>query len=262
MFSRATRIESEESTRGIDVRISIDQLVKTYGGVTALDDVSLEIAPGQIVAIVGANGAGKTTLLRSLAGLAAPTKGEIRYDDQAFHRGRVDLRVRFAFLPDTPCVYPQLTVLRHVAMALKLYGAERPGIEDVVAQLLGEFDLLPLAESPLATLSRGELYKAALVAVLAVDPEVWMFDEPFASGMDPHGLKAFRRHAQAAAARGRTVLYSTQILEVAERFADAVCVLHCGKVRAFGAVDALRRPNGEVESVLESLFAELRLEET
>ena len=99
------------------MRISIDQLVKTYGGVIALDEVSLEIAPGQIGAIIGANGAGKTTLLRSLAGLAAPTKGEIRYDGQTFHRGRVDLRRRFAFLPDTPCVYAEMTVLQHVAMA-------------------------------------------------------------------------------------------------------------------------------------------------
>ncbi len=243
------------------MRISIDQLVKTYGGVIALDEVSLEIAPGQIGAIIGANGAGKTTLLRSLAGLAAPTKGEIRYDGQTFHRGRVDLRRRFAFLPDTPCVYAEMTVLQHVAMALRLYAAERPGVEDVVAQLLGEFDLLPLAESPLATLSRGELYKAALVAVLAVDPEVWMFDEPFASGMDPHGLTAFRRLARDAAARGRTILYSTQILDVAERFADAVCVLHRGKVRAFGAIEALRQPAGDVEGTLESLFAELRLGE-
>ncbi len=241
------------------MHISLGHLSKAYGGVTALDDVSLEIAAGQIVAIVGANGAGKTTLLRSLAGLAAPTQGEICYDGQPFHRGRVDLRRRFAFLPDTPCVYPQMTVLRHIGMAIRLYGAERPGIEDTVADLLREFDLLPLAESPLGTLSRGELYKAALVAVLAVDPEVWMFDEPFASGMDPHGLTAFRRLAREAAARGRTVLYSTQILELAERFADAVCVLYRGRLRAFGPVAALRQPNGDADNVLENLFAELRL---
>lgn len=244
------------------MQISIDHLVKNYGGVVALNDVTLEIAPGQIVAIVGTNGAGKTTLLRSLAGLAAPSQGEIRYDGQTFHRGRVDLRRRFAFLPDTPCIYPEMTVLRHIAMAVRLYDAERPGIEDAVARLLGEFDLLPLAESPLTTLSRGELYKAALVAVLAVDPEVLMFDEPFASGMDPHGLTAFRRLVRDAAGRGRTILYSTQILELAERFADAVCVLHHGRIRAFLAAESLRQANGDADNVLEKLFAELRMGET
>ena len=86
-----------------------------------------------------------------------------------------------------------------------------------------------------------------------------MFDEPFASGMDPHGLTAFRRLAREAAMRGRTILYSTQILELAERFADAVCVLYRGQVRAFGPVAALRQPNGDANNVLESLFAELRL---
>ncbi|HEV3024703.1 MAG TPA: ABC transporter ATP-binding protein [Pirellulales bacterium] len=242
------------------MHIELVHLTKHFGGVAALDDVTLTIDPGQIVAVVGANGAGKTTLLRCLAGIAASTQGEVRYDGQLFRRDRIDLRRRFAFLADVPFVYPDMTVLGHIAMALRLYEVERTGIESAVLEWLRELDLLPLAETRLNRLSRGQKYKAALAALLAVDPEVWMFDEPFASGMDPHGLTAFRRHAREAAGRGRTVIYTTQLLELAERFSDRVLVLYRGRRRAFDAVDVLRQPGTDDEGVLEGIFAELREE--
>ena len=242
------------------MRVELVQLTKHYGSLAALDDVSVAIEPGQIVAIVGANGAGKTTLLRCLAGIAAPTSGEIRYDGQCFRRDRIDLRRRFAFLADVPFVYPDMNVLRHIAMALRLYETQHDGIEATVLELLREFDLLPLAETRLKRLSRGQKYKAALAALLAVDPEVWIFDEPFASGMDPHGLTAFRRHAHEAIARGRTVIYTTQLLDLAERFSDRVLVLYRGRRRAFDSVEALRRPGGDGNAVLEGIFDELREE--
>ncbi len=84
-----------------------------------------------------------------------------------------------------------------------------------------------------------------------------MLDEPFASGMDPRGLTAFREHASAAAKQGRTIVFSTQILEVAERFADRVCILHNGRVHASGTIDELRRAASSTQ-VLEELFAQLR----
>ena len=233
---------------------SIRGLTKSYGATIALRDLSLELAPGQIVAILGANGAGKTTLLRCLAGIAGLDAGEIRYDNQPFRRDRLDLRRRFAFLPDTPYYYAEMSVLAHVGMVLRVYGTEPAGIEERIVELLGGLDLLPLAECPLGSLSRGQAYKAALAAVLAVDPELRLLDEPFASGMDPRGLALFREEARSAAARGRTVLYSTQILEVAERFADRICILDAGRIRAFGTMDELRGQAGTQNS-LADLFA-------
>jgi ABC-2 type transport system ATP-binding protein len=264
----------------ICMHVELVGVSKGYGSVAALDDVSLEVAPGQIVALVGANGAGKTTLLRCLAAIAAPSSGQILYDSERFERGRLDLRRRLMFLPDVPCYFHEMTVLRHIGMALRLYGVERPGLAEFVVEALADFDLLPLAESQFRRLSRGQIYKAALVALVAVDPELWLFDEPLASGMDPHALAAFRRRAREAAARGRTVIYTTQLLDQAQRFADRVCVIHRGRVRAFERVEALQpaeRPSpptplpggpgrGESASVaeegaLETIFAALRAEE-
>ncbi len=241
------------------MHIELRSLTKWFGKTPALAEVSVEFAPGQIVAVLGPNGAGKTTLLRCLAAIAAPDEGEIRYDGEPFLRDRLDQRRRLFFLPDFPIVYSQMTVLRYIGLVLKLYEADRPGVEDRVVELLHEFDLLPYIDAWFETLSRGQAYKAALAALIAADPELWMIDEPFASGMDPHGLDVFRKAARDAAAQGRTVLFTTQILELAEAFADRVCVLAHGRMQVCEEVAALkaRSTNGD-GGALSELFRQLR----
>jgi ABC-type multidrug transport system ATPase subunit len=240
------------------MRIELRGVLKSYAGVRALDRVKLEIAPGQIVALLGPNGAGKSTLLRCLSGIAAPDEGDIHYDEQPFNRGRLELRKRLHFLPDFPFLMMEQTVARNLGIILRLYDADAPGAEERVITLLKEFDLLTLAQTPVQFLSRGQAYKTALVALLAVDPELWLLDEPFASGMDPHGINAFKQHARAATARGRTVIYSTQILDVVERLADRACVIHKGEVRAFDTMENLRAAATDKSNVLEGLFTQLR----
>jgi ABC-type multidrug transport system ATPase subunit len=127
-----------------------------------------------------------------------------------------------------------------------------------VLDLLHEFDLLPLAMRMVGSLSRGQSYKAGLVSMLALDRELWLLDEPFASGMDPLGIDAFRRHARAAAARGHTIIYSTQLLDVAERFSDRVCLIHQGEIRAFDTLDRLRERAHDKDNVLGEMFRRLR----
>lgn len=242
------------------MEIVLESVSKRFGSMRALENVSLTIGAGQVVAVVGPNGAGKTTLLRCLSAIAAPDAGHILYDGERFNRGRIDLRSRLAFLPDFPLVFPGLTVARHIAMILGLYGIEGLDAAPAVTDHLHEFDLLPAVDTRVGQLSRGQIYKTALTALLSVDPELWMLDEPFASGMDPGGIAYFKRQARAAASRGRTVLYSTQILDVAERFSDRVCIIHRGKLRFFDTVANLPAHDGE-GSVLEEVFRKLREEE-
>jgi len=115
------------------VRIELHGLTKRYGSVPALDDVSLTIEPGQVVAVLGPNGAGKTTLLRCLSSIAAPDRGNMLYDGEPFRRDRLDLRRRVGFLPDVPFVYPDMTVLRHLGLVLRLYEADVEGVEETAA---------------------------------------------------------------------------------------------------------------------------------
>ena len=181
--------------------IQIENLTKTFDSRAALDDVNLTIDPGQIVAMLGPNGAGKTTLLRCLAGVSQAGRGRLLYDGDVFRRDRIDLRKRFHFVPDFPFVYPEATVLQHLTMILRAYLPEDAPIEEHVIELLDEFEILPLIDSIVSKLSRGQTYKVALTALMAVDPDVWILDEPFASGMDPHGIAAFRRRARSSTRR-------------------------------------------------------------
>lgn len=240
------------------MQVELHEVTKRYGRTVALEGVSLILDPGQIVAVLGPNGAGKTTLLRLLAGISGPDRGEVHFDGTRFNRNDVATRRRLMFLPDFPPLFPDESVLRHLAILLRLYRADSPGVEKRILDLLEELELLRLAEMPTATLSRGQLYKAALTGLITADPELWLLDEPLASGMDPLGLMVLRRELRAAAAAGRTVLYTTQLIEMAEGFADRLLVIAEGRVRAFGTPAELRAaanvPEGQV---LARLFSQL-----
>lgn len=240
------------------MRIELRAVTKTYRSIRALDHVSLQVEPGQIVSLLGPNGAGKTTLLRCLAGIAAPDKGAVYLNDQELRRDALELRRGVQFLPDFPFHFWEQSILRNIAIVLRIYEADVAGAEERVLELLRDFDLLPLALRPVSSLSRGQAYKAALVALIAADRELWLLDEPFASGMDPNGIDAFKRHARAAAARGRTILYSTQILDVAERFSERVCLIHKGAVYAYDTLEHLRATATDKDNVLAELFRDLR----
>lgn len=211
--------------------------------------------PGQIVAVLGDNGAGKTTLLRCLATLYTPDEGDILLDGERLERERIDLRKRLAFVPDQVRFNPSLAAISYIELVLRLYDREPENLIETVTELLSNFDLLALINRPLRTLSRGQRYKIAIVAALAVDPELWIFDEPFASGMDPRGIRAFRQHCLEATRRRRTIFYTTQILDIAERFSDVVCILRRGRLHAFGTLNQLREIAGQGDDVLESIFA-------
>ncbi len=233
------------------MRLELHGVTKRYGRTCALDDVTAEFQPGEIVAVIGANGAGKTTLLRCLAGLAAPDEGSVIVEDAPLRRDRLDVRRRMMFLPDFPPLFPGLSVLRNIGQRVLIHEADKPGIEERIAAWLLALDLLPLGEVPVATLSRGQTYKTALISMLAVDPEIWLLDEPMASGMDPQGIAFFRREARAATERGRTIIYTTQMLDVAEQFSDRVMILSDGGLKAFAPVAEITSgDSGGLESVL------------
>jgi ABC-type multidrug transport system ATPase subunit len=241
------------------MQVEFHSVDKIYGRTRALDRVSLSIDPGQIVAVLGANGAGKTTLLRMVAGLIRPDRGSVTYDGQPFRVDDLVLRRRLFFLPDFPPHFSGGSVLQSLGLLLRLYEADGPDAPARVVHWLEAFDLLELAEAPVASLSRGQSYKAALIALLVIDPELWLLDEPLASGMDSRGLSLFRAQAREAASRGRTVLFTTQLLDAAERFADRTCILHDGEVRIFESMATLRnRTTDTSDGVLAPLLEPLR----
>lgn len=250
--SRRTVCARLRSRRRWAIRIRIDDVGKTYGATKALTGVSTEIEPGTLVALIGLNGAGKTTLLNCLGGLVIPACGGIWFDDEPLERSRVDLRRRLMYLPDRPPFLAEMTVLRHITTVLSLYGRSNLELAPRVEALLEALDLLPLIDKRMGLVSRGQAYKASLLCMLALDPEVWLLDEPFASGTDAVGLRVFKDHALGAVRRGRTIIYTTQIVEVAESFSDRWWVLNEGRLDYDGP------PTTESEGALDGLLHRLR----
>ncbi|NDD29512.1 MAG: ABC transporter ATP-binding protein, partial [Proteobacteria bacterium] len=218
-----------------------------------LRDISLDISPGTITAVLGTNGSGKTTLLRLLAGILAPTRGEVRYDEAVLTRRRLDLRRRAMFIADAPLVLPESALISWIGTCLRVYEVERPDVEAAVSRLLDDLDLATMAGIPLANLSRGQVYKAALASLLAVDPDLWLLDEPFASGMDPAALSLFTDAARAAAGRGRSVVFGTQMLDLATRLADRVIVLHGAGVARSGSMQDIAADGEGLHAMFEQL---------
>lgn len=237
------------------MNIRIERVSKEFAGIWALEEVTLELEPGQVVGVLGANGAGKTTLLNCLAGIVSPSGGKIYYDGERFHRGKMELRRRLMYLPDFPMAFAGMSVLQHIAMCVRLYEKAEPDAESVAA-ILDQLNILVYAGMPLGSMSRGQLYKAGLAGLLVIDPELWILDEPLASGMDPMGIAYFKQQAKAAAERGRTVVYTTQILEIAEKFSDRICVLDHGGLRLNGRAGELW--GGENRGSLEEVLVNLR----
>lgn len=224
--------------------LTVKNLTKRYGRKVVLNGIDLELAAGEAVAVVGVNGVGKTTLLECVAQIQLPTSGEVRIQGEVLHRERIDLRRQFAFLPGIPET-DFGTPLSYIGTVVAAYGCDSlPEMPNRIVELLEHFEVHELVRSRWSHLSRGQQYKMLLVALIATDPVIWLLDEPFSAGMDPMGIRQLRQKIrQAVEERGRSVIFTTQILEVAARTADRICVMHLGKVVANKATSELLEGN-------------------
>ena len=211
------------------MKIKLCGLSKKMGGTAILDSIETRIDGGQVVSLIGCNGAGKTTLLKILATLSAPSSGDLLFDDQVLTRKRIDLREKLHFLADQPYFLSRNPV-DHICLAAAYYNRPVGDLKSQIVDWLKEFDLLEHADSSIANLSRGQKYKVAFIGLLAADPELWLLDEPFAAGVDPTGISAMKRKINKKVGQGGTVIYSTQIVELAASFSDRILILHKGKL--------------------------------
>jgi iron complex transport system ATP-binding protein len=212
----------------------------TRGGRSILSEVSLTAGPGDFIAVIGPNGAGKSTLLSALAGLIAPTSGEISLDGILLPRiSRKGLARRRAYLPQNPvCEWP-LSVERLVALGLTAHlpvlGSLSPGYDVAITQALAAHDLSDRRGQPVTTLSGGEFSRAMLARAMVGSPQLLIVDEPV-TGLDPAHAFAAMARLSAWAASGRTVIASLHDLTLAARYASSILALKQGRVAGTGVL--------------------------
>ena len=216
--------------------LHLTNVSRWYGNVVAVNDVTFEIGPG-ITGLLGPNGAGKTTLLHMMAGFLAPSAGEVRLDDTPTWR-HPELYRSIGFVPEREAVYDFLTGRQFVEASARLQDVPDPVA--AAERAIGMVDLAAAAKRAIGGYSKGMRQRVKVAAALVHDPPVLILDEPF-NGMDPrqrlHMMDLLRRMA----AEGRTILFSSHILEEVERLSDRVLVVVAGRLAASGDFRRIRR---------------------
>lgn len=220
--------------------IQLTHVRKRFGRLVALDDVSLQVQPGTVTAILGANGAGKSTLIRLLLGFDQPSSGSIRIQDMNPATHALEIRGRCGYVPDAPALYDWMTVDEIGWFAAGFYPT---GYQDEFAKLTRRFALT--GSQKISTLSKGTRAKVGLAVAMAHRPPLLILDEP-TSGLDPLVRREFLESMVDVASEGRTVLLASHQVSEVERVADDVIVLLNGRIICHERLDDLKQSVQEI----------------
>src|SRR5687767_14051096 len=236
--------------------IETHDLVKRYGAFTAVDGVTLAVAPGQIHGFLGPNGAGKTTTIRMIAGLLKPTAGRISVNghDLAAHPEKA--KASLGFIPDRPFIYEKLTAREFLRFHGGLYGLDGPHVETRATEMLELFELRRWEHELVESFSHGMKQRLVMSAAFLHRPQAVLVDEPMV-GLDPRGARLIKDVFRRMAGRGVAILMSTHTLEVAQELCSRISIIHKGKIIAQGTVDEVRQMAGEGDDRLTPVFLRL-----
>ena len=223
--------------------IELIDLVKRFGELTAVDGLSLTVAHGEFLALLGPNAAGKTTTIKMAAGLMKPTSGSVRVAGFDVLTQPLEARKRLAYVPDFPFLYDKLTPWEFLRFTGQLFQMTEARIQSAAADLIPRFGLEPYLGKPIEGLSHGTRQRVAIASALLHVPEVFVIDEPMV-GLDPHHARVVKDILKERSLEGMTVLVSTHQLSVAEELADRIAIMHQGRLVALGTREELRRQSG------------------
>ncbi len=230
--------------------ISVQHLTKRFGAYTAVDDLSFEVAPGEVLGFLGPNGAGKTTTMRMVTGFLPPSRGTVVIDGCELLRRPIDAKRRLGYLPENPPVYPELTVRQYLQFVAEIKDVPRPRRKACVDRAMDRANVTEVAGKRIAALSKGFKQRVGLAQAIVHEPPVLILDEP-TSSLDPKQRVEVRDLI--ARLRGEhTVILSTHILPEVSQVTDRVVIINRGKVMAVDTPDNLsQRLRGREEVMVE-----------
>src|SRR6267378_1298933 len=236
--------------------ISVQRLTKRFGAQVAVDDLSFEVPAGQIVGFLGPNGAGKSTTLKILTGMLEPTNGGAKICGFDLLHDSIEVKRRVGFVPESGAVFESLTGLEYLEMVGALYAIPQDAALQRIRQFIAFFDLSfeTLTDKLLGAYSKGMRRKVVITAALLHNPPVVFFDEPL-DGLDANAAVGFKALIQTLAKEGKTIVYSSHILDVVERVCNRVIIIDKGKLLVDGKPDELVASRGT--GTLERLFTQL-----
>jgi len=219
--------------------IQAKNLTKSFGNLTAVKNLNLEIYSGEIFAFLGPNGAGKTTVVKLFSGLLKPSSGEVFVCNHNVQKESLIVKKIVGLLPDHPFVYPKLSGLEFLQLVGDIYDVPKEEQETRIPELMAMFDLSDFAEELMETYSNGMRQKVLLASILLRKPKVMLLDEPLV-GLDPKSVRLVKDIFVELSKRGITIFMCTHILEIAEKLAQRIGILYQGELIALGTKDELK----------------------
>jgi len=217
--------------------LQLSNVTKFYGEFKAVDDVSFSVEPGSICGFLGPNGAGKTTTIRIILDILKPSSGSVSL---LGHSSALDVRQRIGYLPEEKGLYKKMKAWSVIAYFATLKGLDRKTAKQRAHELLERYGLKDFANKPTDALSKGMGQKVQMLASIAHDPEFVIFDEPF-SGLDPVNQQVMEEVIRDMAKRNCTVMFSTHVMQHAERLCDRVILMAKGKKIFDGTIPEAKR---------------------
>ncbi len=237
--------------------IVINNLSKSYnkGTVKAVDDLNLTVNNGEIFGFLGPNGAGKTTTIKMMVGLLKPDSGTVAINGISIMDNPLEVKRAISFVPDSPEVYEKLTGIEYLNFMGDVYSVPAELRRERLTYLLDLFSLSDAVGDLIQSYSHGMRQKIVLVGAMLHEPDLFILDEPMV-GLDPRSSNNLKKYMREHCNAGKTVFFSTHVLEVAEKLCDRIGIINKGRLIACGTMDELKTMAANREN-LENIFLEL-----
>lgn len=234
--------------------LKIEHLTKVYGEKKAVDDLSLEIASGEIYGFIGHNGAGKTTTLKSVVGILKFDEGEIYIGGESVQTAPLSCKKKIAYIPDNPDLYEFMSGIKYLNFIADVYGVPADERQEKIRKYADLFEITADLAQPIAAYSHGMKQKLAIISAWLHDPKLVIMDEPFV-GLDPKAAHILKGMMREFCDNGGAIFFSTHVLEVAEKLCDKVAIIKGGKLIRCGTMEEVKGDDS-----LEDVFLELEAE--
>ncbi|WP_078551819.1 ABC transporter ATP-binding protein [Bacillus alkalicellulosilyticus] len=218
-----------------------------------LKAINLEVFEGQIIGYIGPNGAGKSTTVKIILGLQEGYSGEVKLFGENI-ANQIQYKKRIGYVPETAEIYDNLTAAEYLSFVGELYGLDRKQGEQKASRLIELFGLAEVYHSRLVSYSKGMRQKVLLISSMLHNPDILFLDEPL-SGLDANSVMVVKEILAQLAAQGKTIFYSSHIMDVVEKISNRIVLLHDGNIVADGSFEQLKEQNKE--GTLEEIFNQL-----
>lgn len=236
--------------------LELHSISKRFGTNLAVDGLSLSLAQGEILGLLGPNGSGKTTTMKMIVGILKPDSGDYSVNSIDVRRDPMQLKRIIGYVPESPPVYEYLTGLEYLDFIASMYDIEPSARKERIEHFLDAFQLLDKKDEMISGYSQGMKQKIAIIAALVHRPRILILDECL-NGLDPRSARIMKDLLRSLAEEGVAILFSTHVLEIAESICDRVAIMDHGRFLAQGTVPELRQQAGMAGSNLEDLFLRL-----